>query len=197
MPSGAQALRGLPTNDRRDFLKTTGGTLAALLSPRGLSAWQIDWQAGPEGPPVGLAVVGLGSWGREILTSLARLPAAKVAMVCDPYAPAIQRAAEIAPGATGATDFQRVLDSASVEAMVVATPTPSRAPIVLAALDAGKHVYCEAPLAASATDARAIAVAAAAHARQVVQAGLQGHSHALYRHDRSSSRAAFSAISRS
>ena len=101
--------------DRRDFLKTTGGTLAALLSPRGLAAWQIDRPAGLEGPPVGIGVVGLGSWGREILTSLSRLPSANVAMVCDLYAPAIKRAGEIAPGALGVAEFQRLLDSSSVE----------------------------------------------------------------------------------
>src|SRR5262245_52704291 len=107
--------------DRRDFLKTTGGTLAALLSQRGLSAWQIDPQPAPDGPSVGIGVVGLGTWGREILTSLSRLQSAKVAMVCDLYRPAIQRAADIAPGATAVDDFRRVIDSPSVEAIVVAT----------------------------------------------------------------------------
>jgi predicted dehydrogenase len=168
--------------DRRDFLKTTGGTLAALLSHRGLSAGQIERQAGPEGPPVGIGVVGVGTWGREILRSLSRVPSAKVVMVCDVYAPAIKRSTEIAPAATGVADFQRLLDSAAVEAIVIATPTSSHASIVSAALDAGKHVYCEAPLASSIADARAIAVAAGAHGRQVVQAGLQGRSNALYKH---------------
>lgn len=168
--------------DRRDFLKTTGGTLAALLSQRGLSAWQLERPAGPIAPPVGIAVVGLGTWGREILTSLARLPSAKVVAICDTYSPAIRRSSEIAPGAASVADFRRALDLTSVEAVVVVTPTPTHAPIVIAALDAGKHVYCEAPLAASVADARAIAVAAGAHPKQTVQGGLQGRSNQLYRH---------------
>ena len=167
---------------RRDFLKTTGGTLAALLSPRGLSAGQIDRQAVPPGPPVGIAVIGLGHWGREILTSLARMRSATVAMVCDLYAPSLRRAADIAPGAAAISDFRRALDSPAVDAIVVATPTPAHAPIVVAALEAGKHVYCEVPLAASIADARSIAAAAAARPRQVVQGGLQGRSNELYRH---------------
>ena len=168
--------------DRRDFIKATAGTLACLLSERGLSAWQVGRQIAAAGPPVKLAIVGLGSWGREILTALARVPSADVALVCDVYAPAVRRAREIAPGATGVEDLRRALDAPAIEAIVLATPTPTHAPIVAAALDAGKHVYCEAPLAASIDDARAIALAARAHPAQVVQAGLQGRSNQLYRH---------------
>jgi predicted dehydrogenase len=49
--------------------------------------------------------------------------------------------------------------------------------IVLAALDAGKHVYCEAPLANSVEDCKTIARAAQKAYRQVFQAGLQERSH--------------------
>jgi predicted dehydrogenase len=168
--------------DRRDFIRTTAGTLACLLSNHGLSAWEIGREIAAPGPPVKLAIVGLGSWGREILAALARVPAADVAMVCDVYAPAVRRAGEIVPGATGVADLRRALDSPAIEAIVVATPTPAHAAIVTAALDAGKHVYCEAPLAASIDDARAIARAALAHPARVVQGGLQGRSNQLYRH---------------
>lgn len=163
-------------------MKTTAGTLACLLSARGLSASEIGLQTASSGPPVKLAIIGLGSWGREILTALARVASAEVAMVCDVYAPAVRRAGEIVPGATGVADLRRALDSPAVDAIVVATPTPTHASIVTAALDAGKHVYCEAPLATSIDDARAIALAARAHPAQVVQGGLQGRSNQLYRH---------------
>jgi hypothetical protein len=115
--------------DRRDFIRTTAGTLACLLSNRGLSAWEIGREIAAPGPPVKLAVVGLGSWGREILTALARVPAADVAMVCDVYAPAVRRAGEIVPGAAGVADLRRALDSPAIEAIVVATPTPAHAAI--------------------------------------------------------------------
>ena len=167
---------------RRDFIRTTAGTLACLLSERGLSAWEIGRQDAAPGPPVKLAIIGLGSWGREILTALARVPSADLAMACDVYAPAVRRAGEIAPGATGVADLRRALESPAIDAIVVATPTPTHAAIVAAALDAGKHVYCEAPLAASIDDARAIALAARAHPTRVFQGGLQGRSNQLYRH---------------
>ena len=63
--------------DRRGFLKSAAGTLALLLSPRGLSAAQTGTpaQQPPAGPPVRFAVIGLGAWGREILDALGRTDA--------------------------------------------------------------------------------------------------------------------------
>ena len=104
---------------RRDFIRTTAGTLACLLSERGLSAWEIGRQDAAPGPPVKLAIIGLGSWGREILTALARVPSADLAMACDVYAPAVRRAGEIAPGATGVADLRRALESPAIDAIVV------------------------------------------------------------------------------
>jgi predicted dehydrogenase len=61
--------------------------------------------------------------------------------------------------------------------VVIATPTHQHLQIVLDALDAGKHVYCEAPLAHSIDDAKAIARAAQKSFKSVFQAGLQERSH--------------------
>ena len=60
-----------------------------------------------------------------------------------------------------------------MEAVIVATPSHRHKEIVLAALQAGKHVYCEAPLASSIEDARAIAQAAKAAIKLNFQTGLQ------------------------
>lgn len=170
--------------DRRDFLKTATGSLALLLSARGLSAAQAS--AGEAGArvdnPVALGVIGLGPWGREIVATASRVPSVRIACVADTYAPFVKRSAEIAPAALAVTDVRQMLDSREVEAVVIATPTPTHAPLVAAALDAGKHVYCEAPLAASIADAEAIVAAAAAAPTRVFQGGLQGRANALYRH---------------
>ena len=173
-----------PTCDRRDFLKTAAGSLALLLSARGLSASQatIDASVARIGEPVKLGVIGLGAWGREILATAARVPALQVTCIADVYAPFVKRSAEIQPNAAAVTDARQLLDSRNVEGVVIATPTPTHAALVSAALDAGKHVYCEAPLAASIDDARAIVRAAAAAPTRIFQSGLQGRANALYRH---------------
>jgi predicted dehydrogenase len=165
---------------RRDFLKGATATLALLAGKRGLAAEDL-WTAPPVGPPVKLGVIGLGPWGREILASSARIPTIDLLVICDNYEPFLKRAVQVAPKAAAVSDYREVLDHRGVEAVVVATPSHTHKDIVLAALDAGKHVYCEAPLASTVEDARAIATAATASKLRFM-GGLQGRSNALWVH---------------
>jgi predicted dehydrogenase len=69
-----------------------------------------------------------------------------------------------------------------IEAIVVATPTHLHRAIVEDALGAGRHVYCEAPLASSVDDCRALtAAAASAGGKTVFQVGFQGRSNPTYK----------------
>ena len=174
----------MPTTcDRRGFFRAaSGGTLALLLSRRGLTAAQAPAPPSPTGPPVAFGMIGLGAWGREILATLGRMETARVEMVCDTYEPFLKRGASAAPKATTVTDYRRLLDANTVEAVIVVTPTPSHKNIVLACLEAGRHVYCEAPIAGTIDDARAIAAASSRFSKQVFQSGLQGRANSLYRH---------------
>lgn len=132
----------------------------------------------PVGPAVKYGVIGLGARGREVLRELALLPNAPVTAICDNYAPSLRRAGnQDAPKATRFDDYTKLLASPDVEAVVIATPTPSHKEMALAALQAGKHVYCEAPLAGTVEDTRAIAKAAKAAPKLAFQAGLQERSH--------------------
>jgi len=127
----------------------------------------------PAGPKVKCAVIGLGSWGRELVNTLLRIPQAELAAICDTYPAALKRAAGLAPSAKPIQDYQSVIADPDIAAVLVATPTHLHKEIVLAALRAGKHVYCEVPFAHRIEDARQIAQAAKAAYKQVFQAGLQ------------------------
>jgi predicted dehydrogenase len=168
------------TIGRRDFLKNTAATLALLAGRRGLAAGDLP-SAPPSGPVVKLAVIGLGPWGREIVAAASRIPTLDLTAVCDTYDAFLKRTAQLAPRAAVATDYRVVLDRADVQGVVVATPSHLHKEIALAALQAGKHVYCEAPLASTVADARAIADAARA-SRLHVMGGLQGRANALWIH---------------
>ena len=162
--------------NRRDFLR--GGSFAALATLMGgvqLVA-QTNAAEAPAGDPASrtkVAVIGLGAWGREILDQLARLPQADVAAICDNYPAFLRRAATKAPNAKPTEDYRTILADAEIKAVIVATPTHLHKEITLAALAAGKHVYCEAPLATTIEDAREIALAAKKAGRLVFQPGLQ------------------------
>jgi predicted dehydrogenase len=166
---------------RRDFLK--GGSLATAMTVLGgveltcrADAAEAT-EANPlHGPPVNVAVIGLGAWGREILSTLTRIPEANVVAICDAYPIFLRRAGKLCENAARVEDDRRILDNKDIKAVVIATPTHRHRDLALAALQAGKHVYCEAPLATTVKDARAIAVAARSAPRLVFQAGLQGRS---------------------
>jgi len=169
--------------DRRHFLQGLATASALLMSRRGLALSDVESdEAPPITPPVVLGVVGLGSWGREILSTLTRLPYVEVAGLCDTYGNAFKKALTIAPKAARFDSVDGLLAAPGIEAVVVATPSHRHREVVEASLAAGKHVYCEAPLAHTLDEARAIARAAKASPGRVFQGGLQGRANALYRH---------------
>jgi predicted dehydrogenase len=177
----------LPEFNRRIFLKNTSlATVMAMMggvelragdAPKLAASTELPLTKIPIGPTVKYGVIGLGARGREVLKELALLPNAPVVAICDNRPASFRRAGEIAPKAEKFDDYQKLLAGEKVQAVVIATPTPDHREMVLAALQAGKHVYCEAPLANSVEDAKAIASAARDSIRLVFQAGLQERSH--------------------
>jgi predicted dehydrogenase len=163
--------------NRRDFLKTgSAATLMTMLGGVELFGQTSTAPGGEEKIDVKMkiGVIGLGTWGREILNTLAVVKQADVAAICDTYAASVRRATSLAPQQAAQTnDYKTILDNKDIKAVVIATPSHQHKEIALAALKAGKHVYCEAPLASSIEEAKAIALAAKAAKQQVFQAGLQ------------------------
>lgn len=169
--------------DRRDFIK--GASMSTLmmmmgstvLVPTSQALGQDATEAKRKGsPPVNCGVIGCGVWGRDIINTLGQLPNAPVVAVCDTYPAYLRRGSRAAPDATKYEDYKQLLADERVEAVIVATPTHLHVQIVEDAIKAGKHIYCEAPLASSTEDARAIALAAKNAPRINFQAGLNERS---------------------
>lgn len=164
--------------NRRNFLGSFS-SMMMLMGGVAINRAQEKTEETPErysGPPINCAVIGCGQWGREILTNLSRIPKASITGICDTYPAYLRRAQTLAPNAAKMEDYRAVLDHKDVHAVFIATPTHTHRPIVLEALQAGKHVYCEAPLAHTVDDARAIAQAARKARKVNFQAGLQQRS---------------------
>lgn len=169
--------------NRRDFLR--GGSAATVMMLMGgipILAAEEEKKDAPaddttnykgEATPVNVGVIGCGPWGREIIKTLSLIPHGPVVAVCDNYAAMVKRAATLAPEAARYDDYQQLLADPKVQAVVVATPSHLHKEIVLAAFKAGKHVYCEAPMATTFEDAAAIARAAREQLKLNFQVGLQ------------------------
>jgi predicted dehydrogenase len=110
--------------------------------------------------PLGVAVVGAGYWGPNLVRNFRALPEFDLAWVCDVSRERAVRA--IGPRSTvRPTDaLEDVLADPEIDAVAVATPAATHAEVVLACLDAGKHVLVEKPLAASVAEGEKLVAAA-------------------------------------
>jgi predicted dehydrogenase len=106
-----------------------------------------------EDEPVRVAVVGLGYWGPNLVRNLQECPDAALVCICDRREEPLARMARRYPAVDTTTALADVLGDDRVEAIAVATPVSSHFPIARAALEAGKHVFVEKPLAGSSKDA--------------------------------------------
>lgn len=101
------------------------------------------------------AVVGCGYWGKNLVRNFASLSDLKVC--CDASDAIRQRLAREYPGVRVTDSFASVLEDPEVDAVVLATPAPTHAELAIEALEAGKHVFVEKPLALSIEDAERVA----------------------------------------
>jgi predicted dehydrogenase len=106
--------------------------------------------------PVRVAVVGLGYWGPNLARNFHELECASLDAVCDVSSPALQKIASRYPAVRTSNDFARVLADDDIEAVAIATPVRTHAELARAALEAGKHVFVEKPLAASSSEAESL-----------------------------------------
>jgi predicted dehydrogenase len=98
---------------------------------------------------VGIAVVGTGDWGANLVRNFANVKGGRLALLCDSDAQRLTRAAAQAPEARRATDAREVASAADVQAVVISSSAISHYPLAKAMLEAGKDVYVEKPLALS------------------------------------------------
>lgn len=114
---------------------------------------------------VRIAVVGIGKMGMSHLSMIRAHPDVEVVAVCDSVGYVLDVLAKYT-GLTTFTDYQKMLDSVEVDAVLIATPTSSHVGLVRDALERGLHVFCEKPLTLSA--AESVELAELASSRNLV-----------------------------
>jgi predicted dehydrogenase len=149
----------------------------------------------PAGGPIGLAVIGAGYWGPNLVRNFSASPSFRLHWLCDLDA-ARARTVLGQYSTVGATDdYAAVLADERVQAVAVATPAGTHLDVAMAALRAGKHVLVEKPLASTYADGRRLVEEAAERGlvlmcdhtycytpavtriREIVRAGVLGELH--------------------
>jgi predicted dehydrogenase len=102
---------------------------------------------------INIAVVGSGYWGPNLIRNVASLPDAALHTVCDLNPKALATNAQRYPGVKTTPNFADVLADPDVHGIVLATPAHLHAEMGKQALEAGKHLMVEKPLALHAAEA--------------------------------------------
>ncbi len=129
---------------------------------------------------VNVALLGAGEIGQVHAETLARhIHGARLAAVVDPVAANAERAASLGDDVYVAAKPGAVLANEGIDAVVIAAPARFHTGLIIAAATAGKHIFCEKPVALTLEDARR-AVDAARVSAVKLQIGFQRRFDARY-----------------
>lgn len=127
---------------------------------------------------IGVGLIGCGGQGTYHLTKLAKNPAVEVVGVCDVFTPRRENAESISK-ARGYHDYRELLARRELHAVWIATPDHWHAPMAIEAMESGKDVYLEKPMALHWQEARDI-YRTSLRTKRVIQVGSQSCSRPLY-----------------
>jgi predicted dehydrogenase len=155
-------------SDRRTFMQQVlgGGTAMAVsgFNPAGRILGAND--------RVRFGLIGAGGRGTAIFKAAIKAPNTEAVAVADVYTRRLDEAKAIAPGVKTYSDFRRLLDDKSIDAVLIATPQHQHALNFVPAIQAGKDVYQEKTMAFTPDHARRMRNAFDSSNR-VVQVGIQ------------------------
>ncbi|MCP9235898.1 Gfo/Idh/MocA family protein [Lewinella sp. JB7] len=179
------------SHTRRSLLRTAAVAAPFTLIP----SWMRAGLPGKGSPNADLqiGVIGCGRQANGLSGVLSRMDGVKVIAACDVHAAQLAyytkaRREEHAAAGAGAVpeiatyaDYRALIDHSGLDAVLIATPDHQHAPICIAALEKGLHVYCEKPLAHTIEEGRAM-VEATEKSGKVLQTGSMQRSMYNFRH---------------
>lgn len=175
----------MPNKNRRKFLQQLGLAGAGLLTANQIFAAQQqslkeEWLK-RSGEPTGgdtirLALIGAGGMGTQDTLTALQHKDVELTAVCDLYQGRIEAARQKwGSNLFTTTDYKEILKRKDVDAVIIGTPDHWHQPISIAALQAGKHVYCEKPMLHAVSEGHAL-LDAWKKSGKVYQVGSQGMS---------------------
>ena len=147
------------TTGRRSFLKSTTAAVVGAVVVRPESVFGTPANSAPE-----LGIIGCGGRGKYVGRFFDELTNARIVALSDPFEDRLQDTKsqfqkDNPRSYQGLESYEELIQS-DVDAVVVATPCDLHSKMAVAALAAGKHIYCEKPLTHNVSEARILAKAA-------------------------------------
>lgn len=153
-------------NSRRSFVKKlAAGALAAGMLPKNLSASEVKILE-PEKKPerryspndkIRVAAIGLGIMGFNNCRTTVKVPGVELVATCDLYTGRLERSKELFGNHLFTTrNYKEILDRKDIDAVIISTSDHWHDHISIAAMKAGKAVYCEKPMVQHIEEGKAV-----------------------------------------
>jgi predicted dehydrogenase len=126
-----------------------GRDLVATLEQRLGRLQEVPGPRADQQPPVRIGVVGLGYWGPNLVRVLNELALTDVPWMCDLRPSALEALGRRFPNVRQTRELDEMLADPDLDAVAVVTPVSTHYDLAMRALEAGKHVFVEKPLASS------------------------------------------------
>src|SRR5213594_4461248 len=125
-----------------------------------ISLWQrpirevINIMVEPVNIMVRVGVIGCGYWGPNLIRNLLKVPGCRVVAIADERSDRLQAVRHLSGQIKATTETRELVESDSIDAIVIATPISIHFDLAKACLEAGKHVLIEKPLTRTSAQAR-------------------------------------------
>lgn len=103
-----------------------------------------------------VGVVGCGYWGPNLIRNFSNLKTSQVVSCADLNEARLNHMRQLYPAIRTTTNFRELVNDPVIDAIVIATPVAAHYPVAREAIEAGKHVFVEKPLARSVAEGRAL-----------------------------------------
>lgn len=168
-------------NSRRSFLKNSLLASGAMVFSNSIFA---NVKLASANERVNLACVGIGNRAGEIIKDLYKTGLCNIVALCDVDMGGkhTEEILKLFPNVPRFTDFRSMFDKMAneIDAVSIGVPDFSHFPITMMAMDLGKHVYVEKPMARTFQEVELMMEKAVKFPKVVTQMGNQGHSEANY-----------------
>lgn len=161
-------------SSRRDFLRHSALSAAVLFLPTRL----VGQSAASPSETVRLGLIGCGGQGRGDAKNASRY--GKIVAVCDIDASHLAAAQKDFPGVEGYSDFRKLLERDDIDAVICGTVDHWHTLVAMAAMKAGKDIYCEKPLTLTIDEGKRL-VEVQRQTNRILQTGTQQRSDAHFR----------------